>query len=140
MKWAWLQLVLIISAIFFLTGANAVTKQIITIPLGDKNGQRTILCSEKNPQWVRVAIGRVTVINFPFNPKDVVPGEASFDFKKIKNDLVIKAIRPQAKTNLLVYLEDRRCVFDLIAVPQRGDDILIVQDPKDDQIEVPFHD
>jgi hypothetical protein len=37
-------------------------------------------------------------------------------------------------------LEDRRCSFDLIAVLNRGDDILTVKDPKDDQIEVKFND
>jgi hypothetical protein len=101
---------------------------------------RTLSCDERKPQTVRIALRRVTVISFPFKPKDVVPGEVSFDFKQIKNDLVIKAMHAGAKTNLLVYLEDRRCVFELVAVASGGDDILTLRDSKDEQIEVPFHD
>ncbi len=83
-------------------------------------------------------MGRITVINFPFKPKDVVPGEVIFDFKQIKNDLVIKALRSSGRTNVVVYLEERRCAFDLQTVRGPGDDILIVRDPKDSQYEVNF--
>ncbi len=139
MKWVWFHILWMIPMIAVLMGMRGASSKVIRVPLADTSSQRTILCNEKVPQRVRVSVGRVTVINFPFNPKDVVPGEVSFDFKKIKNDLVIKAMRLQAKTNLIVYLEDRRCVFDLVAVSHGGDDILVVTDPKDAQIEVPFH-
>lgn len=98
--------------------------------------EKTIACDDKKPRPVHVAYGRVTVINFPFKPKDVVPGEAIFDFKQIKNDLVIKALKTGGRTNVLVYLEERRCAFDLITVRGPGDDILIVRDPKESQYEV----
>lgn len=101
--------------------------------------ERTITCSEKRPMPVKVAYRRVTVINFPFRPKDVIPGEVIFDFKQIKNDLVIKALKPSGHTNVLVYMEERRCAFDLVTVPGRGDDILIVKDPKESQFEVKFN-
>lgn len=139
MRWAWVNLLWIVPVVILLTAMRPAPKKAMHIPMAE-TAERTILCNEKTPQKVRVSIRRVTVINFPFKPKDVVPGEVSFDFKKIKNDLVIKAIRAQAATNLVVYLEDRRCVFDLVAVVGGGDDILVVQDPKDAQMEVPFHD
>ena len=101
--------------------------------------EKTITCDSKRPQIVRVIPGRITVINFPFKPKDVVPGEVSFDFKQIKNDLIIKTLKPNAHTNVAVYLEERRCTFDLITVKSRGDDILVVRDPKESQFEVKFH-
>lgn len=101
--------------------------------------KRTTVCDDKVPRPVRVAMGRVTVINFPFKPKDVVPGGQGFDFKQIKNDLVIKALKPGARTNLLVYLEDRRCAFNILSVAPPGDDVLVVKDPKDQQMEVDFH-
>jgi hypothetical protein len=101
--------------------------------------ERSIPCDDKRPMVVRVAPGRVTVLNFPFKPKDVVPGSNAFDFKQIKNDLVIMAVKPSSHTNAVVYLEERRCIFDLIAVSSRADDILIVKDPKDSQYEVKFH-
>jgi hypothetical protein len=100
--------------------------------------EKTIPCDEKRPRVVRVASGRVTVLNFPFKPKEVVPGSGAFDFKQIKNDLVIMAVRPGGHTNAIVYLEERRCTFDLVAVKSGGDDVLIVKDPKDSQYEVKF--
>ena len=101
--------------------------------------EKSIPCDDKRPRVVKVALGRVTVLNFPFKPKDVVPGSAAFDFKQIKNDLVIMALRPGGHTNAVVYLEERRCAFDLITVKTKGDDILIVKDPKDSQYEVKFY-
>jgi len=100
--------------------------------------EKSIPCDEKRPRTVRVNIGRVSVLNFPFKPKEVVPGNSSFDFKQIKNDLILMALRVGARTNALVYLEERRCAFNLVAVRSGGDDILIVKDPKDSQIEAKF--
>ncbi len=99
---------------------------------------KSITCDDKKPKPVRVTFGRVTVLNFPFKPKDVVPGNQSFDFKQIKNDLIIMATSFTGKTNAVVYLEDRRCSFDLITVKSGGDDILTVKDPKDSQYEMRF--
>jgi hypothetical protein len=104
-----------------------------------KDSEKGIACDEKVPKVVHVMWGRVTVLNFPFKPKDVVPGSQAFDFKQIKNDLVITSAKPGGHTNAVVYLEERRCVFDLVAVKSNGDDILIVKDPKDSQYEVKFH-
>lgn len=100
--------------------------------------ETTIPCDDKRPRPVKVALGRVTVLNFPFRPKDVVPGSRAFDFKQIKNDLIIMALSTGARTNAVVYLDERRCTFDLVAVKSGGDDILIVKDPKDSQYEVKF--
>ena len=101
--------------------------------------EKSIPCDEKRPRVVRVVFGRVTVLNFPLKPKDVVPGSNAFDFKQIKNDLVIMATRITGQTNVFVYLEERRCSFNLVTVKSGGDDILIVKDPKDSQFEVKFH-
>jgi hypothetical protein len=101
--------------------------------------EKSIPCDDKRPRVVKIAFGRVTVLNFPFKPKDVVPGSNAFDFKQIKNDLVIMAVKPRGHTNAVVYLEERRCAFDLVTVVSGGDDVLIVKDPKDSQYEVKFH-
>lgn len=69
---------------------------------------KIVPCDEAKPQKVRIPAGRVTVLNFPTTPKDAVPGEAGFDIKTIRQDLLIKALRPHASTNLFVYLENRR--------------------------------
>ena len=100
--------------------------------------EKSITCDDKKPKLVRVTSGRVTVLNFPFKPKEVVLGSQIFDFKQIKNDLVIMATHRQGQTNVVVYLEERRCAFNLVTVKSGGDDILIVKDPKDSQYEVRF--
>jgi len=101
--------------------------------------EKTIACDDKKTRTVRVTKGRITTINFPFKPKDVVPGSPVFDFKQIKNDLLISALTNGGRTNMVVYLENRRCAFDLITVSSHGDDILVVRDAKEDQYEVNFH-
>lgn len=104
-----------------------------------KAKQKVIPCDEVRSQLVIIPYGRVTALNFPASPKEVIPGEAGFDFKTIRSDLVIKALKPGAKTNLLVYLEGRRCSFHL-ATGSQGDEIILVRDPKEKTFEVKFHD
>jgi hypothetical protein len=99
---------------------------------------KTITCDESKPKLVKVNFGRLTVINFPITPKEIMPGENVFDFKQIKTDLAIKALKPNARTNIFVYMHERRCSFNLITVSSGGDDILYVRDPRDQQIEVKF--
>jgi hypothetical protein len=100
---------------------------------------KVLPCDDLRPQLVVVPYGRVTVLSFPTSPKEVVPGEAGFDFKTIRNDLVIKAMRAGSKTNLVVYLEGRRCAFHINA-GLTGDEILLIRDPKEKNIEVKFND
>jgi hypothetical protein len=104
-----------------------------------KSKQKIILCDEQKAQMVKIPYGRVTALNFPTSPKEVIPGESGFDFKTIRSDLVIKAMRPGASTNLLVYLEGRRCSFHLSAGTS-GDEIILVRDPLDKTFEVKFYD
>ena len=100
--------------------------------------EKSILCDDTHAQKVRVQMKRLTVLSFPVTPKDVVPGENSFDFKRINNDVVIKPLRSSASTNIVVYMPERRCAFDLVTVPSHGDGILNVRDPQDKQFEVKF--
>lgn len=104
-----------------------------------KSLEKSILCDSTKSQLVRVGSGRITILNFPLTPKEVLPGEQVFDFKQIKNDLAIKALRSGARTNVAIYLADRRCSFELVTVSSGGDDILFVKDPKDEHVEVKFH-
>lgn len=100
--------------------------------------ESSIACDDKKPKTVRIVPGRITVLNFPFKPKEVVPGNQAFDFKQIKNDLIIMAAKGSGHTNAVVYLEERRCSFNLVTVSSGGDDILIVKDAKDSQYDVRF--
>ncbi len=100
--------------------------------------EKSILCDDKKPKTVRVTYGRVTVLNFPFRPKDIVKVNPAFEFRQIKNDLVLTALRIGSSSNVVIYLEERRCLFNLKSVTEGGDDLLIVKDPKDSQYEVRF--
>lgn len=108
-------------------------------PFGfSKEKEKTLPCDDTKPQLVRVGLGRITVLSFPLAPKEVLPGENVFDFKQIKNDLAIKALRGTSRTNMVVYLQERRCAFDLIAVQGRSDDIILIRDSKDKKWDLNF--
>lgn len=100
--------------------------------------EKTLICDDSKTQRVNVAVGRLTILTFPVTPKDILPGESSFDFRQIKNDLAIKALRVGARTNVFVYMAERRCAFDLVTVGGGGDDIIFIRDPKDRQMEVNY--
>ncbi|GIL18752.1 hypothetical protein [Bdellovibrio sp.] len=100
--------------------------------------EKTLVCDDSKTQRVSVSLGRLTILNFPVTPKEILPGENSFDFRQIKNDLAIKSLRPGARTNVFVYMAERRCAFDLVTVGSGGDDIIFIRDPKDRQMEVSY--
>lgn len=100
--------------------------------------EKTLICDDSKTQRVSVSLGRITILNFPVTPKEILPGENSFDFRQIKNDLAIKSLKPGARTNVFVYMSERRCAFDLITVGSGGDDIIFIRDPKDRQMEVTY--
>lgn len=103
-----------------------------------RKDEKVVLCTDEKVQKVRVTFGRITTLNFPVTPKEILPGEAVFDFKQIKNDLNVKALNPHAKTNVAVYLQERRCSLDFVTVPIGGDDIIFIRDPEEKQFEVRF--
>ena len=107
-------------------------------PLNSARRENVLICDDAHTQRVAVALGRLTILSFPVTPKDILPGENSFDFRQIKNDLAIKALKPRAHTNVFVYLNEPRCAFDAVSVSNGGDDIIFVRDPKDKQMEVNF--
>lgn len=100
--------------------------------------EKVLICDDSKTQQVRVSMGRLTILNFPVTPKEILPGESSFDFRQIKNDLAIKSLKYGARTNVFVYMAERRCAFDLVTVGSGGDDIIFIRDPKDRQMEVSY--
>ena len=118
------------------TAAPSTTKTVTAANKTDSSNEKSVLCDETRMQKVRVTYGRHTTLNFPGTPKDIIPGAAVFDFKRIRNDLAIISLKPGAHTGITVYLRERRCAFDLITVGSGGDDILFVKDPQDRQLEV----
>lgn len=100
--------------------------------------EKSIECNEIIAQKVFVEPGQVTILSFPLPPKEVLPGHLAFDFKQIRNDLAIKAISPGGRTNVVIYLEHRRCLFDVQTSLKASHGILIVRDPKENLIEWEF--
>lgn len=138
MKWSKfiLYILMFIALYLLMTSEEANAKALIVKP--KINTEKTLPCDDTKTQKVRVAVGRLTILSFPVKPKDILPGENSFDFKQIKNDLAIKALKSNGKTNVFVYMQERRCAFDVVTVLSAGDDIIFIRDPKDKLFEVKF--
>ena len=100
-------------------------------------GGKVVTCDDNRSQIIRIPIGRVTTLNFPTTPKEAIPGEGGFDIKRIQQDLVVKSMRPGASTNLVVYLESRRCFFQLVS-SYSGDESIFVRDSQEKTVEVQF--
>ena len=109
---------------------------LLAIPANSLAGKR-VFCDDSKSQAIRVPIGRVTTLNFPSSPKEAIPGEGGFEIKRIQQDLVVKALKVGASTNLVVYLENRRCFFQLKA-SFGGDESVFVRDRREKTIEVKF--
>ena len=101
-------------------------------------GNKTILCDSSN-NIVRVSTRKVTALSFLENPKELVPGDGTFDFKRVQNDIFIKALSPAARTNMFVFVGSRRCRFNLIASEANVDDLLEVREPFENVMEVNFN-
>lgn len=101
--------------------------------------EKVIICDDTAAQKVRVPFRKVTTLNFPTSPKEAISGEEGFDIKRIQHDLLIKSLSAGPSTNLIVYLEGRRCLFQLVST-SGGTESYFVRDPKEKIVEVQFVD
>jgi hypothetical protein len=98
---------------------------------------RTVLCSDENEEKIYLSLGRNTILNFPARPLDSVHGNRGLFASTYKqNDLILSPLQSGAKTNLSVYLESRRCNFDLVTVASGADSEVKVRDGKTMRIKV----
>jgi hypothetical protein len=98
---------------------------------------RTVYCNDNRLEKVFISPGRNTTLNFPVPPMKAVPGNSGvFGILYVEDDLIISSLQPGAHTNLSVYLEGRRCSFDLHTVPSGADDIVKVRDSDEEKIKV----
>ena len=88
---------------------------------------KTVECSFSKLPEIKVAYSRLTILSFQSRPIKVLSGEDSFDISFIKNDLAVKALKPNRKTNLFIYLKNQTCAFRLISVPEKGDEIILIK-------------
>ena len=99
---------------------------------------KTLYMKDTDVASVRVALGRSTILSFPARPSKIVLGNKNhFAVEYIESDVAISALHPQARCNLVVYLQGRRFSFDLTTQLTNGDEIILVRDgflkPKKDQ-------
>lgn len=98
---------------------------------------KTILCTS-NKNVVLVSTKRLTALSFLEAPKEVVQGDNSFDFKRVQNEVFIKALSASSKTNVFVFVGKKRCRFDLVSSEYGTDDLLEVREPTENLMEVQF--
>jgi len=104
-----------------------------------KTSLRTVKCDESKMIEVYVKPSFSTIINFPVKPDNVVlGGKNQFAIEYIKNDLALTALSSNARTNLFVYLFGRRCGFQLMTSSAIHDNLILVRDPEESKIKVPF--
>ncbi len=104
-----------------------------------KTSLRTVMCEESKMIEVYLKPSFSTIINFPVKPDNVVlGGKNQFAIEYIKNDLALTALSSTARTNLFVYLFGRRCGFQLITSSASHDNLILVRDPEETKIKVPF--
>lgn len=104
-----------------------------------KTSLRTVKCDESKMIEVYIRPSFSTIINFPVKPDNVVlGGKNQFGIEYIKNDLALTALASNSRTNLFVYLFGRRCGFQLMASVSQHDNLILVRDPEETKIKVPF--
>ena len=104
-----------------------------------KPSLRTVRCDESKMIEIYVRPKFSTVINFPIKPDNVfLGGKNQFGLEYIKNDIALTALTLQSKTNVFVYMLGRRCGFELIASSSRHDNLILVRDPEETKMKIPF--
>lgn len=104
-----------------------------------KGSLRTVKCDESKMIDVYVRPSFSTIINFPIKPDNVVlGGKNQFAIEYIKNDIALTALASNSRTNLFVYLFGRRCGFQLVASSANHDNLILVRDPEETKMKVPF--
>lgn len=104
-----------------------------------KGSLRTVKCDESKMIEVYIKPNFSTIINFPIKPDNVVlGGKNQFAIEYIKNDLALTALASNSNTNLFVYLFGRRCGFRLLASHSNHDNLILVRDPEETKIKIPF--
>lgn len=104
-----------------------------------KTSLRTVKCDESKMIEVYIKPSFSTIINFPIKPDNVVlGGKNQFGIEYIKNDLALTALASNARTNLFVYLLGRRCGFQLMTSSNIHNNLILVRDPDESKIKVPF--
>lgn len=98
---------------------------------------RTVRLNDKTVERILVTPGRTTVLSFPSKPSKVILGNrGNFTIEFVENDIAVAALSASARSNLFVYLQNRRYAFDLRIAPLEGDEIVLVRDAIEGRVKV----
>ena len=129
----------ILRIVLMYLGAAALLLLLTVNDADAKISLRTVRCDESKMIEVYIKPTFSTIINFPVKPDNVVlGGKNQFAIEYIKNDLALTALASNARTNLFVYLFGRRCGFQLVTSSVNHDNLILVRDPEETKIKVPF--
>lgn len=93
---------------------------------------RTVYLDERKIENILIRPGLLTALHFPVKPDNAAFGMSGvFAPSYIENDIVIGALRPQGRTNMMVYLFGRRFTFELLTSNGAYDEIVEVRDAKE---------
>ena len=110
---------------------------LLCVSVGSSKDARTVRLNEKTVGKITVTPGRTTILSFPSKPTKVILGnQGNFAIEYVENDIAIAALTASAKSNLFIYVDNRRYAFDLISSPSGGDEIVIVRDSLEGQVKV----
>ncbi len=106
---------------------------------GVKSQSVKVIPCDSAKNVVKVSTKKVTALSFLENPKELVPGDASFDFKRVQNEIFVKSLSLSAKTNMFVFVGNKRCRFNLVTNEQNPDELLEIREPLENVMEVKFN-
>jgi hypothetical protein len=93
---------------------------------------RTVYLDERKIENILIRPGLLTALHFPVKPDNAAFGMSGvFAPSYIENDIVIGALKPQGRTNMMVYLFGRRFTFELLTSSGAYDEIVEVRDAKE---------
>ncbi len=125
-------------ALVWIMGTVAHAKMVIKSEKS-KFDTTVVNCDGTRAQSIKVGSSQIVVLDFIMPPKEVIPSKNVFLIRAIKSDLVIKPQAPGSRSLLVVYVENKRCVLDLVTVPTKSNDVYLIRDPKDSIEEVHVH-
>lgn len=100
-------------------------------------GARSVKCDDTKSVEIYMRPAFATVLNFPVKPEQVIiGGKSQVSIEYIRNDLALTPLTSNSKTNIFVYMQGRRCGFNLRMSTQNFDSLVNIRDPEESKMKV----
>ena len=98
---------------------------------------RAVKCDDTKSVEIYMRPSFATVLNCPVKPEQViVGGKSQVSIEYIKSDLALTPLSSNSKTNIFVYMQGRRCGFNLRISEQNFDSLVNIRDPEESKMKV----